>query len=100
MGMPIGIKSCSLEPLKPAGNPNPDRWELIKKVEFKNAYVLKVRYFDATNFEGIKISVYKGKYKKRLYLDPHFDETGKSPFARLKPTVEGWNTALKLAESL
>lgn len=81
-------------------NPDPSRWKLLKVVKFKKSYVLVVQYFDATNFEGIKVMVYKGTYKKKKVLDPHFSETDGSPFARFVPTDEGLIEAIKLAEYL
>jgi len=83
-----------------APNPSPGRWTMLRKQEFEGGYVLKVKYLDATNFEGIKIMVYKGKYVEREYLDPHFSPGGDSPLARFKPTPEGWTMAIKIAGSL
>lgn len=105
MGISVLGRSCWTNPSSPvavAPNPSPTRWELVERVQFKNAHVLKVRYLDCTNFEGLKIMVYKGSYKKRKILDPHF-ESGKdlsSPIARFRPTRDGWNMALSLAESI
>jgi hypothetical protein len=72
----------------------------LEQVQFENGYVLKVQYSGCTNFEGVKVMVFRGTYRKRNYLDPHFDETGQSPIARFRPDAEGWQMALDLAKSL
>lgn len=105
MGIGIFGRSCSTnyQPYyvpTPAPDPDPTRWGIIKKVEFDNAYVLKVRYYDCTNFEGIKVMVFKGKYVPRKHMDPHFCESKNSPIARFIPTQEGWDMALALASNL
>lgn len=99
MGMSLfGNCSTNYEALAP--NPSPDRWVLVKKAEFENGYVLKVRYFDCTNFEGEKVMVYRGKYQRSTRLDPHFADNNSAPIARFKPNVDGWQMATNLAKSL
>lgn len=84
-----------------APNPNPSNYVIREKVEFDNGYVLLVKYRGCTNFEGLKIMVYEGKYKHEDYLDPHFQEgVESSPVARFRPDHLGWERALKLAQSL
>ena len=80
--------------------PNPLRWELLQMASFSNAYVLKVKYIGCTNFEGVKIMVYEGKYGGLISLDPHFADNDKSPIARFKPDNKGWDRALALAKSI
>jgi len=84
----------------PAPNPDPSRWELLEKIEYEHGYVLKVRYLDCTNFEGVKVMVYKGKYTKRPSLDPHFCDGPDAPIARFRPDTEGWLNARHLAMNL
>lgn len=84
----------------PAPNPNPSRWTPLEVKEYRNGYVMRVRYHDCTNFEGIKVIVYRGKYKPREHLDPHFYDGKDAPIARFRPDDEGWKMACKLAESL
>ena len=100
----FGRKNCSTnycsDEEQPAPNPNPDRWSLIQKAEFNNGYVLRVRYLDCTNFEGVKIMVYKGQYIKQEHRDPHFAPGRLSPIARFIPTLEGLRMAVSLANSL
>lgn len=97
------FRRCSANPASVVAvppNPSPSRWELIEKIQFAHAYVLKVRYLDCTNFEGVKVMVYKGNYKRRETLDPHFSKDGNSPIARFRPDAEGWSLAIGLAKSL
>lgn len=86
----------------PAPNPSPTRWRLLGKKQYKHGYVLIVKYLDATNFEGVKCMVYRGKYKKPYmgYLDPHFTPQDDSPIARFRPDEEGIVMACQLARSL
>lgn len=93
-------KSCWTNPQQPAPNPNPSRWELLEIAEFTNGYALKVRYLDCTNFEGEKVMVFRGEYRERAYLDPHFQPNKAAPIARFRPDDEGWGMAISLAESL
>jgi hypothetical protein len=86
----------------PAPNPDPKRWKLLDTWFYNNAYVLKVKYLDATNFEGVKIMVYKGKfpgYKNITSLDPHFTDDDLSPIARFRPDKEGIAMANNLAKN-
>ena len=83
-----------------APDPSPERWTLIMCLEFDNAHVLVVKYDDCTNFEGLKIMVYRGNYIYRLYLDPHFADDEASPIARFKPTLEGLADAVSYAKSI
>ena len=83
-----------------APDPNPSNYKILEKKEYKNGYVLKVHYFGCTNFEGIKVMVYKGKYIYQDFLDPHFAESGISPIARFRPDAEGMLMAMSLASSL
>ena len=101
MGMSL-FKSCGTGYTvgAPAPNPDPKRWNLLDHWPFKNGYVLRVHYFDATNFEGIKVMVYRGGYSGRKSLDPHFQPGPASPIARFRPDEEGIEMAKKLAASL
>ena len=108
MGIGWGSKSCYTNADRNANgtaiavppNPSPDRWRLIECLEFENAYVLKVRYDDCTNYEGVKVMVYRGKYAYQIRLDPHFKPDNTAPIARFRPDEEGWNFAIALAKSL
>lgn len=108
-------KSCHTSPIpfsdvknnKTPPNPDPSRWELLKCARFINGFVFKVKYLDCTNYEGVKIMVYKGQMQnfnilQSKHLDPHFSDKTMSltPFARFEPTEEGWEEACKLARNL
>ena len=93
------MNSCLINASAVAPNPSPDNWVLISKHYAKNGYVLKVKYYGCTNFEGVKILVYRGAFIDRKYLDPHFSIDEDSPIARFKPTAEGLQMALELANS-
>ncbi len=96
------FKSCGsgYVPTGPAPNPNPSRWTLLNVDQFDHGYVLTVRYHDCTNWEGVKVMVYRGKYVHQGQLDPHFTSSPDSPVARFKPDVEGLTWARSLAKSL
>ena len=83
----------------PAPNPDPARWTLLDKKEFANGYVLRIKYHDCTNFEGIKVIVYRGRYSPLKNRDPHFQNCECGPFARFRPDADGWMMACMLAES-
>lgn len=100
MGCSPFKRSCHTNTEVTAPNPSPTRWKLLDKLEFKNSYVLLVKYLDCTNFEGHKILVYKGKYRMRLILDPHFSEDVDAPVARFKPDEQGRKWAIEFAKSI
>jgi hypothetical protein len=93
-----GFASCSNNAEAPA--PNPKNFEILKQVHRPQGQVLIVKYPDCTNYEGVKVLVYKtSKFLGNMSeLDPHFDKGGKSPFARFEPTPAGIAAAIKLAE--
>lgn len=86
------------------GNPNPIKFTIKRTKEINNNLVAEINYPDCKNYEGNKICVYKDvtelTLRKQKFIDPHFCDCGKHvyPFARLKPTSEGWDAAIKLAE--
>ena len=83
-------------------NPSPDRWTYLDHAQYAEAYALKVRYLDCTNYEGVKVMVYRGQWrdKARTCLDPHFTHEKDSPIARFRPDEVGWRLACVLAMSL
>ena len=92
------MKSCSTNCCVTAiPNPNPDNWELLSWMQYDHGYVLKVKYSGCTNFEGIKIMVYRGSFRPPNRLDPHFADNDTSPIARFKPDKSGWANACALA---
>lgn len=98
----MGIKlfsSCSCTPIR-IPNPDPKNFTILKIFNTGYSTVLKVKYKECTNYEGIKILVYKGNVINELLsakeLDPHFCEKHLSPIARFLPTEEGLKLALSL----
>lgn len=86
----------------PAPNPDPARYQIMQTDDVNNHCVAKIRYPDCTNYEGIKICVYKnmkGSYiREQVRLDPHFSDdcTVVSPIARFEPTNAGHMLAITL----
>ncbi len=116
MGIYIGRSAShrfgSDKTVYPKGQPNPDQFDILEcypeptnrfsRVE--GTYALKVKYPNATNFEGNKILVLEQVSPATLFflktLDPHFSETGLAPIARFAPTLKGWRLAQDLVDRL
>lgn len=84
-------------------NPDPKRYTILEAYHSVSCTVLKVKYDGCTNYEGIKILLFKHpltEIVKLKELDPHFSEAKISPIARFVPTEEGWNMAIDLANKL
>lgn len=85
-------------------NPDPNNWEIVEYAQRGLSLVVKIRYPNCTNYEGMKILFYRectlGDLRKQKLIDPHFsnNEDYHSPFARFEPTERGWRTAVQLAE--
>ena len=90
------ISSCDCK----LPEPNPKNFEILESGLNKDFTIIKVRYPDAANYEGVKILVYKGHVLKKIMaateLDPHFCDKHLSPIARFAPTEEGLWLALNL----
>lgn len=86
-------------------SPNPDNFDIIDYIETNDNLVIKVRYKDVNNYEGLKILVYRNCNTILLdiqgMIDPHFsqNENYHSPVARFEPTEWGWKTACELAKN-
>lgn len=115
MGIGPGYKyrGCSSSPYSvPGSNPVPSNFKVVDWRHFRNRkgkvhLLVKVKYPDATNYEGVKIMVYEGfdqvhdlLERVNYKLDPHFSANRISPIARFAPTDEGWALAIKFAGSL
>ncbi len=77
-------------------NPNPKNFEIIYGEQIGEYLIVKIKYPDCTNYEGIKILVYdRGTTFNDLIqqgsIDPHFSENKDfhSPIARFVPTAGG-----------
>lgn len=95
------IINCSMvggsDPIAPA--PDPRNWTLLGFYQYDHAYVMRLKYHGCTNYEGVKILVYRGQNSNPLRRDPHFADDALSPMARFEPTPEGWHLACKFAET-
>ena len=84
------------------GQPQPYRFTILDLHQGPGGVAVKVRYPDATNYEGVKVIVYLGATARRVrhakILDPHFhdDHAALTPFARFEPTDAGWAAARTL----
>jgi len=88
--------------------PDPSKFEVVNAREVGQYLILKLRYFEAENYGGHKILVFKDISYSQLMtkngnvIDPHFmeykDKT--SPIARFEPTDDGWSMALEFCEML
>lgn len=82
-------------------NPNPQNFHINWHESNGEYIVASVRYPDCTNYEGIKILVYKGvpleDFLNAKALDPHFSDKGMAPIARFKPDQEGVENAMRFA---
>lgn len=77
-------------------NPDPSNYEIQRVKTIRLYLIVKIKYLDCTNYEGMKILVYKGctidQLEQQKTIDPHFCENPKyySPIARFEPTEQGW----------
>ena len=77
-------------------NPDPNRFKILQSCQYNDLVILKVKYFGCTNFDGVKVLVFKAKDFMQLdsgKLDPHFCQ-GLSPMARFRPDDEGISMAI------
>jgi hypothetical protein len=94
---PSNTTQCSTVP-----NPDPCNFQIVGYYEHQEYLMVKVRYPDCFNYEGLKIILFKNisysKLRTWKTLDPHFDPKN-NIVARLAPTNEGWNMGLKIIHS-
>jgi len=108
MGVGIGGRSCASSPYAaPNSNPDPAKFSIVKERTIGRFLLLKVRYPNCSNFEGLKILVFENITSANALmaltkgrLDPHFTPHGVQVFARFPPTTEGWKVAKTLARTL
>ena len=88
------------------GNPDPNKYKVIKDAEYRGWYLVEIKYDGVTNYEGRKILLYRGIGKKdldaQISIDPHFSDNKNyhSPFARFEPTDQGWSAAIFLIKTM
>ena len=105
MGLLRPISNSSTDNTEPSrGNPNPQRFEILRVAKQGTFLIVEVRYPDCTNYEGRKILLFKGnmteaKLRRLESLDPHFTNNSQvaAPVARFEPTPNGWDMAIRLA---
>ena len=86
-------------------NPDPSKYKIIKNLEIGGNTLLMAQYEGCTNYEGKKILLYKASYEELLQqdvLDPHFSKSKlfHHPFARFRPTNDGWREGKAVLYSL
>lgn len=87
-------------------NPDPSNYVILDSYEVNKNVLIKLKYLDCTNYEGVKILLYENcrllDLMNQKLLDPHFSDNEQlySPFARFEPTKKGWEQGVKLACSL
>lgn len=87
-------------------NPDPSLWSVLDHLQIGVYLIVKIKYHNCTNYEGVKILVYKDltlqQLKNQVKIDPHFSENKfyASPVARFEPTTRGWQMAKSLCEVL
>lgn len=106
MGVGIGMRNCPARPtgITNAPNPNPKVFEVLRTEMVGFHCIALINYKNCTNFEGNKICLFLNTPYKDLLntkvLDPHFQESGLTPFARFRPDKTGWDVAIKIAGKL
>ena len=107
MGISLFSRCSSSAPDVPASvavSPDPAYFKILELKQFGDNVVAKIHYPNCTNFEGIKICLYRGvtcdELRAEYILDPHFERAVISPFARFRPDKAGWTAACVMAELL
>lgn len=105
MGMSMGISRSSYDgpPVRPS--PDPLKYKFLQWEQVGEHCVVLVQYEGCTNYEGMKIMVYKAwmeELRNQPPLDPHFSENKQyhSPIARFEPTVTGWKNAITFCKAI
>ncbi len=103
-GPTIFSSGSSTTPAKTDNSSDKKNYRFIRTHERNGIVVLWINYPQFKNYEGNKILVYKDTTLVDIlnqdYIDPHFlEERGRiNPFARFRPTEEGWTIAVRLAD--
>lgn len=82
-------------------NPKPDNYQIIQSWKIGKFTIIQLKYPDCTNYEGIKILVFKASLLdiiNQKKIDPHFSDnkTYISPIARFAPTHTGLQDGIKV----
>jgi len=84
-------------------NPDPSNFHINKTIHIGDYIILVINYPDCTNYEGDKILVFDdARILTQKIIDPHFSKNTRfaSPIARIKPTDEGLDMAIKMCKGL
>lgn len=87
-------------------DPDPLRYKILKSEQIGKYLIVKIKYLNCINFEGVKILVYEDftllKLRLQNVIDPHFSDNKekKSPIARFIPTDEGMIMARAFVKAL
>jgi hypothetical protein len=87
-------------------NPDPKNYRILLSEKIEDYLIVKIKYPDCTNYEGIKILIFKDIEIKDLIgqgiIDPHFSDNEEfySPVARFVPTDEGMKMARKFCRAM
>lgn len=90
----------------PLPNPDPANYKLLAHEQVGEHVIVKIKYPDCTNYEGVKILVYENftlfKLLQQGQIDPHFSDNSflHSPIARFEPTERGWRWAVRFCKDL
>ncbi len=80
-------------------DPDPLRYKILESAQYDKYLIVKIKYLNCINYEGIKILVYENCTLPDLIeqksIDPHFSssKTKRSPIVRFVPTDDGWKMA-------
>ena len=107
-GLLNNVSSSSFDVVKESSrpivaNPDPGNYEILASESVGDYLIMRIKYLDCVNYEGVKILMFRGCTLDMLnvqkLIDPHFSDNDKmhSPIARFEPTKRGWNMAYRLA---
>ncbi len=100
------ISSSSYDSYIQNPNPDPFKYKILDALQYDRYLIIKIKYPNCINYEGIKILLYENctllDLVKQEEIDPHFsnNKTRKSPIARFVPTDEGMTMAKLLVATL
>jgi hypothetical protein len=87
-------------------DPDPLKYKILYSAQYDKYLIVKIKYTNCINYEGIKILLYEDCTLSDLVqqeaIDPHFsnNKTLKSPIARFVPTDGGMELARLLVMRL
>lgn len=76
-------------------DPDPLKYKILDSVQYDKYLIVKIKYPNCINYEGIKILLYEDctllDLVQQEVIDPHFsnNKTRKSPIARFVPNDDG-----------